>query len=387
MSPATPEAPRPPPDPAAADPVERRAARWSCWSCWAPRSTCGGVEPRRGGDRGSCEQRFARAVAAAVALRVPAGAAFDQVLVTSDPGPAGRADRAASCRGRSPWCRVGPARWPGRDRRWDVACRSAAGPAVTAHPARLDPVRAARDRRGRAGRRSGAAGGGRGGRHGGPRDDDGRRRRSACWSASVTPPRVPGGPVLTRWSSATGPPSWTRSGRCWSCSLGGGLAVLAASLAVGSVYAGRALVPIRESLRRQREFAADASPRAPDAAGDHAGRDRGAAARARRTRSSWTARWTTWMPGPSRLESLVDDLLLLARADADAVALADDRYGPRAGGRRGGRGRSRRWPRRAACGWRWTSSRRPCGATRRGCGSWSGSWSTTRSATRRPAAG
>ena len=41
--------------------------------------------------------------------------------------------------------------------------------------------------------------------------------------------------------------------------LGGGLAVLAASVAVGYVYAGRALVPIRESLERQREFAADAS--------------------------------------------------------------------------------------------------------------------------------
>ena len=40
--------------------------------------------------------------------------------------------------------------------------------------------------------------------------------------------------------------------------LGGLLAVLGAS-AVGAVYAQRALVPIRESLRRQREFAADAS--------------------------------------------------------------------------------------------------------------------------------
>jgi signal transduction histidine kinase len=39
----------------------------------------------------------------------------------------------------------------------------------------------------------------------------------------------------------------------------GGLLVLALSLGVGYVYAGRALVPIRESLRRQREFAADAS--------------------------------------------------------------------------------------------------------------------------------
>lgn len=38
----------------------------------------------------------------------------------------------------------------------------------------------------------------------------------------------------------------------------GGLAVLAAALLLGWLYAGRALVPIRESMRRQREFAADA---------------------------------------------------------------------------------------------------------------------------------
>ena len=35
--------------------------------------------------------------------------------------------------------------------------------------------------------------------------------------------------------------------------------MLAASLAVGWVYADRALVPIRDAMRRQREFAADAS--------------------------------------------------------------------------------------------------------------------------------
>jgi two-component system, OmpR family, sensor histidine kinase CiaH len=40
--------------------------------------------------------------------------------------------------------------------------------------------------------------------------------------------------------------------------LGGLLAIIGAS-AVGAIYAQRALVPIRESLRRQREFAADAS--------------------------------------------------------------------------------------------------------------------------------
>jgi signal transduction histidine kinase len=41
--------------------------------------------------------------------------------------------------------------------------------------------------------------------------------------------------------------------------LGGGLIAMLGSLGVGTIYARRALVPIRESLRRQREFAADAS--------------------------------------------------------------------------------------------------------------------------------
>ena len=38
----------------------------------------------------------------------------------------------------------------------------------------------------------------------------------------------------------------------------GGFAVLVAAVGLGWLYAGRALVPIRESMRRQREFAADA---------------------------------------------------------------------------------------------------------------------------------
>ena len=41
--------------------------------------------------------------------------------------------------------------------------------------------------------------------------------------------------------------------------VGGGLLAVGLSLAGGALYAQRALVPIRESLRRQREFAADAS--------------------------------------------------------------------------------------------------------------------------------
>jgi signal transduction histidine kinase len=39
----------------------------------------------------------------------------------------------------------------------------------------------------------------------------------------------------------------------------GGLVVLAASLFLGRIYADRALVPVREAMRRQREFAAEAS--------------------------------------------------------------------------------------------------------------------------------
>jgi signal transduction histidine kinase len=41
--------------------------------------------------------------------------------------------------------------------------------------------------------------------------------------------------------------------------VGGGFVALIGALLVGAVYSGRALVPIRDSLQRQREFAADAS--------------------------------------------------------------------------------------------------------------------------------
>jgi len=41
--------------------------------------------------------------------------------------------------------------------------------------------------------------------------------------------------------------------------VGGGFVALLGALLVGTVYSGRALVPIRDSLQRQREFAADAS--------------------------------------------------------------------------------------------------------------------------------
>jgi signal transduction histidine kinase len=100
----------------------------------------------------------------------------------------------------------------------------------------------------------------------------------------------------------------------------GGVAVLAASVAFGYLYAGRALVPIRESLRRQREFAADASHelRTPLAI------NRAAIAELRRGRddpATVDRALDDLEAGNARLELLVDDLLLLARTDAEAVEL------------------------------------------------------------------
>jgi signal transduction histidine kinase len=102
--------------------------------------------------------------------------------------------------------------------------------------------------------------------------------------------------------------------------LGGGLLVLGASLIVGYVYAGRALVPIRESLRRQREFAADASHelRTPLAITRAAiavlNRGRDDPAIVSRALDDLDA-------GTTRLEQVVGDLLLLARTDAEAIEL------------------------------------------------------------------
>lgn len=105
----------------------------------------------------------------------------------------------------------------------------------------------------------------------------------------------------------------------------GGLAVLAVATAFGFLYAGRALVPIRESLRRQREFAADASHelRTPltvlNTGLDYLSRhpDR-------------TAAESADVIGDLRgevgqLTHLVDDLLLLARSDSSAVEMRFER--------------------------------------------------------------
>jgi signal transduction histidine kinase len=103
-----------------------------------------------------------------------------------------------------------------------------------------------------------------------------------------------------------------------------GLVALLASVAFGWLYAGSALVPIRESLRRQREFAADAShelrtPIAIIRAGvDEVRRNHpDAARRIGRTIDDMEAE-------ADRLTRLVDDLLILARADSGRLEMRDE---------------------------------------------------------------
>jgi two-component system sensor histidine kinase CiaH len=99
----------------------------------------------------------------------------------------------------------------------------------------------------------------------------------------------------------------------------GSLLVLAAALAVGYVLSGRALVPIRDSLRRQREFAADASHelRTPltivRTSVEHLRRHPEAQV------SDVSGTIDDIDEGVGRLTGLVDDLLLLARTDSGAI--------------------------------------------------------------------
>lgn len=101
----------------------------------------------------------------------------------------------------------------------------------------------------------------------------------------------------------------------------GGLAAVALAGAAGFFYAGRALVPIRESLRRQREFAADASHelRTPlaviRASVEHLRRH------PKRSVESVGSALEDIEAEVGRLTRLVDDLLLLARADSGAIEL------------------------------------------------------------------
>jgi two-component system, OmpR family, sensor histidine kinase CiaH len=99
----------------------------------------------------------------------------------------------------------------------------------------------------------------------------------------------------------------------------GGLGALALALVGGSVYAERALIPIRESLRRQREFAADASHelRTPLAV------VRGSIEHLERHPdepiASVGSALTDMKAEVDHMTGLVEELLLLARADSGTV--------------------------------------------------------------------
>lgn len=106
--------------------------------------------------------------------------------------------------------------------------------------------------------------------------------------------------------------------------LGGGLAVLALAAAVGFVYAGRALVPIRESLQRQREFAADASHELRTPLAIVRGSVEHLRRHPRRRVSEVGDALSDIETEVDHLTGLVDDLLLLARSDSGMVVLARD---------------------------------------------------------------
>ena len=103
---------------------------------------------------------------------------------------------------------------------------------------------------------------------------------------------------------------------------GGGLLVLVASLAVGWIYAERALVPIRDAMRRQRDFAADASHelRTPLSV------LKGSVEHLRRHPDAPVGQVGTALEDiddeVDRVAALVDDLLLLARTDSGTIEVS-----------------------------------------------------------------
>ncbi len=101
----------------------------------------------------------------------------------------------------------------------------------------------------------------------------------------------------------------------------GGLVAIMAALGAGSMNARRALVPIRDALRRQREFAADASHelRTPlavvRASAEHLRRN------SERPVGEVGSAVDDITAEVDQLTALVEDLLLLARSDSGAVDL------------------------------------------------------------------
>lgn len=99
-----------------------------------------------------------------------------------------------------------------------------------------------------------------------------------------------------------------------------GLVAVVLAAAVGWLYAGRALVPIRESIRRQREFAADASHELRTPLTVIRGNLRTLALGASQTPATQEALGDIETE-VTRMGSLVEQLLLLARGDSDALEL------------------------------------------------------------------
>jgi signal transduction histidine kinase len=99
-----------------------------------------------------------------------------------------------------------------------------------------------------------------------------------------------------------------------------GLAAVGLAAALGWLYAGRALVPIRESIRRQREFAADASHELRTPLTVIRGNLRTLAAGAAQSPAQREALGDIETE-VTRMGSLIEQLLLLARSDSDALEL------------------------------------------------------------------
>jgi signal transduction histidine kinase len=102
----------------------------------------------------------------------------------------------------------------------------------------------------------------------------------------------------------------------------GGLLVLAASLAVGWLYADRALIPIRDAMRHQREFAADASHELRTPLAVIRGNVESLRRRPDRPAAEVEETLAETEAEVDRLGALVDDLLLLARTDSGVLEVA-----------------------------------------------------------------